>query len=192
MKLTYAKGYTGRLPLCLLHCLTYAEEFFLWTFRETNIRLNLRFVTSIAKYQESIANRFHKTPFLNTLRLVCIFCDVQNTKPNFKTVSWRNHDFCIFIMWGESCSKSQRSTKFCMINKKSHNKYQQTKEVNRKHDNCYSFYFSEAKCKGPIFGPLLSELRWNIFSTISEERKARVRILDPCFLIRDEIFFPLF
>ena len=72
------------------------------------------------------------------------------------------------------------------------NKYQQTKQVNRKHDNhCYSFYFREAKCKGPIFGPLLSELRWNIFSTISEERKARVRISDPYFLIRDEIFFPL-
>ena len=73
------------------------------------------------------------------------------------------------------------------------NKYQQTKQVNRKHDNhCYSFYFSEAKCKGPIFGPLLSELRWNIFSTVSEERKARVRISDPCFLIRDEIFFHYF
>ena len=77
LKLTYPKGYTGRLPHCLLNSLLNAyAEFFLWSYRETNMRLTLRFV--------------------------CVFCSVQNTKPSFDTVSSRNHDFCIFIIWGES------------------------------------------------------------------------------------------
>ena len=50
-------------------------------------------------------------------------------------------------------------------------------------------YFSGAKSKGPKFGSLLFKHRY--LFTISAEGKARVQNSDPCFLNKDEIFFPL-
>ena len=38
-----------------------------------------------------------------SLRFDYVFCEVQNTKPYFKTISSRNHEFFLIIWW-DFCS----------------------------------------------------------------------------------------
>ena len=76
MKLTYPKSYTERVLLCLLNSLlnTYTKKFFLPTYRGTIIRFSLPFAYD--------------------------FCEAQNTKQNFETVSSRNYEFCFSLCEG--------------------------------------------------------------------------------------------
>ena len=116
MKLTYPKSYTERVLLCLLNSLlnTYTKKFFIPIYRGTIIRFRLPFAYD--------------------------FCEAQNTKLNFETVSSRNYEFCFSLCEGNITPRVKAVLNFAWLWSVSRvkNKNQQTKQVKYLDNHYYS------------------------------------------------------